>query len=82
MEYKCELSLLIVSKSLYYILFASEMLTILTNAGQTLKRASIGDFVKDQIPSLKAFLSEGNAEEDYNIPSLAALSSSMRLLQR
>ncbi|KAL5566108.1 hypothetical protein UlMin_029272 [Ulmus minor] len=46
------------------------------------KHASIGDYVKDKVPSLKSFMSEGNAEQDYNIPSLAALSTAMRLLQR
>ncbi|GMN22584.1 hypothetical protein TIFTF001_047456 [Ficus carica] len=50
--------------------------------GHVVKHASIGDYVKDKVPSLKSFISEGNAEQEYNIPSLAALSSAMRLLQR
>ncbi|PON43951.1 hypothetical protein TorRG33x02_332480, partial [Trema orientale] len=40
------------------------------------------DYVRDKVPSLKSFLNKGNAEQEYNIPSLAALSSAMRLLQR
>lgn len=60
----------------------SEISTILANAGHIIKHASLGDYVKDKVPSLKTFLSKGNAEQDYNIPSLAALSSAMRLLER
>ena len=55
---------------------------ILTNVGHVVKHASLGDYVKDTVPSLKSFISEGNAEQEYNIPSLAALSSAMRLLER
>ncbi|XP_024027623.1 amidase 1 isoform X1 [Morus notabilis] len=50
--------------------------------GHTVKHLSLGDYVKDKVPSLKSFVSEGKAEQEYNIPSLAALSSAMRLLQR
>jgi hypothetical protein len=52
------------------------------NAGHLVKHAVLGDYVKDKVPSLKPFMSKGNADQDYNIPSLAALSSAMRLLQR
>ncbi|XVF41950.1 hypothetical protein PTKIN_Ptkin01aG0321700 [Pterospermum kingtungense] len=47
--------------------------------GQILKHVILGDYVKEKVPSLQHFMSEDHA---YNIPSLAALSSAMRLLQR
>ncbi|KAE8010183.1 hypothetical protein FH972_006573 [Carpinus fangiana] len=50
--------------------------------GHLVKHAVLGDYVKDKVPSLKPFTRKGNADQDYNIPSLAALSSAMRLLQR
>ncbi|PON95739.1 hypothetical protein TorRG33x02_085680, partial [Trema orientale] len=30
------------------------------------KNASLGDYVKDKVPSLKSFLSKGNAEQEYD----------------
>ncbi|XP_021817545.1 amidase 1 [Prunus avium] len=50
--------------------------------GHVIKHANLGDVVKDKVPSLNCFLDKGNAGQEYNIPSLAALSSAMRLLQR
>ncbi|OMO62477.1 Amidase [Corchorus capsularis] len=50
--------------------------------GQILKQIVLGDYVKEKVPSLQHFMSNGNEEQAYNIPSLAALSSAMRLLQR
>ncbi|XP_062084718.1 amidase 1 [Humulus lupulus] len=51
--------------------------------GHLIKYANLGNYVKGKVPSLKSFVSKINAEEqEYNIPSLAALSSAMRLLQR
>ncbi|KAL5850798.1 hypothetical protein ACOSQ4_008811 [Xanthoceras sorbifolium] len=50
--------------------------------GHVVKHAILGDYVKDNVPSLKHFISEGNKDQEYMIPSLAALSSAMRLLQR
>ncbi|OMO99144.1 Amidase [Corchorus olitorius] len=50
--------------------------------GQILKQIVLGDYVKEKVPSLQHFMSKGNEEQAYNIPSLAALSSAMRLLQR
>lgn len=58
------------------------MPNLLANAGHLVKHASIGDFVEEKVPSLKSFLNKGNADQEYNIPSLSALSSAMRLLQR
>jgi hypothetical protein len=52
------------------------------NAGDLLKHAILGDYVKEKVPSLKKFMTKENADQEYNIPSLAALSSAMRLLQR
>ncbi|RDX82585.1 Amidase 1, partial [Mucuna pruriens] len=50
--------------------------------GGVLKQEILGDYVKTNVPSLKHFMSEENTDQIYNIPSLAALSSAMRLLQR
>ncbi|PKI51559.1 hypothetical protein CRG98_028119 [Punica granatum] len=50
--------------------------------GHVVKKTTLGDYVKDNVPSLDCFLSKGGDENIYNIPSLAALSSAMRLLQR
>ncbi|GMY20041.1 amidase 1-like [Fagus crenata] len=44
--------------------------------------AILGDYVKEKVPSLKKFMTKENADQESNIPSLAALSSAMRLLQR
>ncbi|CAL0316576.1 unnamed protein product [Lupinus luteus] len=50
--------------------------------GDILKDATLGEYVKTNVPSLKHFLSLENTDQVYSIPSLAALSSAMRLLQR
>ena len=52
------------------------------NAGDLVKHAILGDYVKENVPSLKQFMTEETADQGNNIPSLAALSSAMRLLQR
>jgi len=52
-----------------------------TIAGDVLKQEILGDYVKTNVPSLKHFMSKEN-DQIYNIPSLSALSSAMRLLQR
>ena len=57
-------------------------LLVLTNVGDLLKHEILGDYVRDKVPSLKHFMSKDNTDQVYNIPSLAALSSAMRLLQR
>ncbi|XP_012493074.1 amidase 1 isoform X1 [Gossypium raimondii] len=49
--------------------------------GSILKHVNLGDYVKEKVPSSHHFMAKGN-DHAYNIPSLAALSSSMRLLQR
>ncbi|XVF06123.1 hypothetical protein REPUB_Repub06bG0020600 [Reevesia pubescens] len=50
--------------------------------GQHVKHLAIGDYVKEKVPSLQHFMDEENDDQEYNIPSLEALSSAMRLLQR
>ncbi|KAL4625265.1 hypothetical protein ACB092_05G013100 [Castanea dentata] len=50
--------------------------------GDLVKHAILGDYVKEKVSSLKQFMTEETADQEYNIPSLAALSSAMRLLQR
>ncbi|KAL3538076.1 hypothetical protein ACH5RR_001442 [Cinchona calisaya] len=46
----------------------------------SIQYASLGNYVEEKVTSLKHFHNTGNQE--YNIPSLAALSSAMRSLQR
>jgi hypothetical protein len=48
------------------------------NAGDLVKHAILGDYVKEKVPSLKQFMTKENSAQEYDIPSLAAL---MRLLQ-
>ncbi|XP_010278157.1 PREDICTED: amidase 1 isoform X2 [Nelumbo nucifera] len=50
--------------------------------GEVVKHINLGDYVNDRVPSLKHFMDKSNEQKEYNIPSLVALSSSMRLLQR
>ncbi|XWS64563.1 hypothetical protein CRYUN_Cryun05aG0014700 [Craigia yunnanensis] len=50
--------------------------------GQYVKHLTLGDYVKDKVPSLQHFMDKENEEQEYYIKSLAALSSAMRLLQR
>ncbi|XP_068492896.1 amidase 1 isoform X4 [Phaseolus vulgaris] len=50
--------------------------------GDVLKQEILGDYVKTNVPSLKHFMSKETTDQIYNIPSLSALSSAMRLLQR
>ncbi|XP_031103163.1 amidase 1 isoform X2 [Ipomoea triloba] len=47
----------------------------------TIKHAHLGEIVKENVPSLKPFMSQGSEGQEY-IPSLLALSNAMRLLQR
>lgn len=57
-------------------------LSLSTAAEDVLRREILGEYVKAKVPGLKHFMSEENTNQVYNIPSLAALSSAMRLLQR
>ncbi|XP_022719372.1 amidase 1-like [Durio zibethinus] len=51
--------------------------------GQCVKHVILGDYVKDKVPSLQHFIHKVNEDQEDDIPpALAALSSSMRLLQR
>ncbi|KAK6911525.1 Amidase signature domain [Dillenia turbinata] len=50
--------------------------------GDTVKNVILGDYVKDNVPSLKHFISKETKNHEYDIPSLAALSSAMRMLER
>ena len=52
------------------------------NAGDLVKHAILGDYVKEKVPSLKQFMTEETADQENNIPSLAALSRARQLLQR
>ncbi|CAH9145168.1 unnamed protein product [Cuscuta epithymum] len=48
---------------------------------ETIKHTSLGEFVENNVPSLKSFMDQGYGNQEY-IPSLLALSNAMRLLQR
>ncbi|XP_019187669.1 PREDICTED: amidase 1 [Ipomoea nil] len=48
---------------------------------ETIKHTHLGEIVKENVPSLKPFMSQGSEGQEY-IPSLLALSNAMRLLQR
>ncbi|OMO62481.1 Amidase [Corchorus capsularis] len=50
--------------------------------GECVKHVILGDYVKDKVPSLQHFIDKGNEDRNDIIPSLAALSNAMRLLQR
>nr|POF14912.1 amidase 1 [Quercus suber] len=50
--------------------------------GDLVKHAVLGDYVKEKVPSLKQFMIKGNFDQEYNIPSLAALASAVQLLLR
>ncbi|KAJ8436822.1 hypothetical protein Cgig2_032050 [Carnegiea gigantea] len=50
--------------------------------GEIVKQMTLGDYLKENVPSLQHFMSQGVDSKEYNIPSLVALSSAMRLLQR
>ena len=52
------------------------------NAGDLVKHAVLWDYVKEKVPSLKQFMIKGNVDQEYNIPSLAALASAVQLLLR
>ncbi|KAL5786569.1 hypothetical protein ACOSQ2_008961 [Xanthoceras sorbifolium] len=50
--------------------------------GHIVKHTILGDYVKDNVPSLKHFVSEGNKDQEYTIQSLEDLSTARMLLQR
>ncbi|OMO99119.1 Amidase [Corchorus olitorius] len=60
--------------------------------GQSVKHITLGDYINDKVPSLQHIMDKvpslqhimdkENDDQDYNIPSMTALSSAMRLLQR
>ncbi|XP_042017716.1 amidase 1-like [Salvia splendens] len=50
---------------------------------QIIRYTNLGDFIESKLPNLKVFMNTtGGAKEDNIPPSLAALSTAMRLLQR
>ncbi|KAL3656063.1 Amidase 1 [Castilleja foliolosa] len=49
---------------------------------QKIQYTNVGNFIETKVPSLKHFMDDDTKKQDYNIPSLVALSSAMRLLQR
>ncbi|KZV37390.1 ABC transporter G family member 28 [Dorcoceras hygrometricum] len=53
-----------------------------TCESQTIDYISLGSFIDANVPILKHFINAETKNQDNNIPSLAGLSSAMRLLQR
>ncbi|KAL0452133.1 UNVERIFIED_CONTAM: Amidase 1 [Sesamum latifolium] len=49
---------------------------------QKIQYTSLGNFIEAKVPSLMHFMDDNTKKQVDNIPSLAALSSAMRLLQR
>ncbi|KAG8390592.1 hypothetical protein BUALT_Bualt01G0099600 [Buddleja alternifolia] len=49
---------------------------------QKIRHTCLGDFVEAKVPSLEHFMENKSIKQEGNIPSLVALSSAMRLLQR
>ncbi|KAI3470496.1 hypothetical protein Pfo_027159 [Paulownia fortunei] len=49
---------------------------------QKIQHTNLGNFVEAKVPSLKHFMDNSTKKQEDNVPSLAALSSGMRLLQR
>ncbi|KAG5564807.1 hypothetical protein RHGRI_000869 [Rhododendron griersonianum] len=50
--------------------------------GHIVKYACLGDYVKDNVPTLKHFKGDRLEDQEYNVASLAALSSAYRRLER
>ncbi|KAI8022731.1 Amidase 1 [Camellia lanceoleosa] len=50
--------------------------------GHIVKQASLGDYVKDNVPTLKHFMVEGDENQEYNVASLVALSNAVKQVQR
>ncbi|XP_057502565.1 amidase 1-like [Actinidia eriantha] len=50
--------------------------------GHIIKYLCLGDYVKDNVTTLKHFMGKGFENQEYNIASLVALSSAMRTLLR
>ncbi|KAI8024186.1 Amidase 1 [Camellia lanceoleosa] len=50
--------------------------------GHIVKHASLGDYVKDNVPTLKHFMVEGDENQEYNVASLVALSNALMQVQR
>ncbi|GFP91840.1 amidase 1 [Phtheirospermum japonicum] len=49
---------------------------------QKIQYTNVGNFIETRVPSLKHFMDDDTKKQDDNVPSLVALSSAMRLLQR
>ncbi|XP_028098969.1 amidase 1-like isoform X3 [Camellia sinensis] len=50
--------------------------------GHIVKYASLGDYVKDNVSTLKHFMVEGDENQEYNVASLVALSNALKEVQR
>ncbi|GMG99708.1 hypothetical protein Nepgr_001548 [Nepenthes gracilis] len=50
--------------------------------GHVIENMNFGDYVKENVPSLMHFMDKGGPGLEYNIPSLAALSTAMRTRQK
>lgn len=71
------LSLLFVSIYVSYT-----WLFLYADIGDVIKNARLGDYVVNNVPSLKHFRYKDIGDQDYNTESLVSLSYSLRLLVR
>ncbi|XP_077230163.1 amidase 1-like [Tasmannia lanceolata] len=49
---------------------------------EIVNHTNLGDYVSDKVPSLKYFMAKCGENQEFAVPSLMALSSALRLLQR
>ncbi|KAL4637070.1 hypothetical protein ACB092_03G054300 [Castanea dentata] len=64
------------------IIIAEDCFQLSTIPSDLGKHAVLGDYVEEKVPSIKQFMTKGNVDQEYNIPSLAALASVVQLLLR
>jgi len=57
---------------------------VLYQGNTVVKKVNLGEYIGQNVPSLKHFMTSDDVttQQEFCIPSLMALSSSMRLLQR
>lgn len=57
---------------------------VLCQGNTVIEKVNLGEYTEENVPSLKHFMTSDAVatQQEFHIPSLMALSSSMRLLQR
>jgi len=81
-KFECFISIMMFDMYLERFYLPIIFVAVYTTADSVLRHEILGEYVKAKVLSLKHFMSEEKTDQVYNIPSLAALSSAMRLLQR